>query len=455
MTMQDDHAKDLARDVDWDPFGADARLTPVFGRLRLRTMVYLRWLAVAGQTVTVLVVHYGLGFPLPIGFAAGLILVSAWINIWLSLTAPRHRFAKNWEASANLVFDIAQLCCLVAITGGLENPFVVMLAAPVTIAVAALPARWAALVAGSAMIGTGVMAFWSLPLPWPPDGPAIDLPGIYLLGLWTAIVVAVAFTAAYSFRVSQEGRRMATALAATQSVLSREQRLSALGALSAAAAHELGTPLATIQLTAKEMLREVPEDSPLREDAELLVSQARRCRDILRNLSEARETRDARHDRLELVAVLDEISAPLRGLGCEIESRLLPPDGGSELDAPILRRRAEMLYGLGNFIENAVDFAISKVTVEASWTDSDFCVRILDDGPGFAPDILEKMGEPYITTRPGVVGQGGLGLGVFIAKTMIERLDGHVSFSNLADTGGACVEACWPRERVEASAETL
>ncbi|MBO6731046.1 MAG: sensor histidine kinase, partial [Maricaulis sp.] len=242
-------------DADWDPYGGDAHLTPVFGRLRLRTLVMLRWLAVIGQTLTVLLVHFVLGFELPLGFCLGVILTSAWINTWLTLAVQPQQFAQDWQAFAQLAYDVLQLCVLLMLTGGLQNPFVVMLAAPVTIAVAALPPRWSLPVAAIAMAGTGAMWLWSLPLPWL-GGEELHLPGMYIIGLWAAIFVAVAFTAVYSWRVSQEGRSMATALAATQSVLSREQRLSALGALAAAAAHELGTPLATIQLTAKEMMRE-------------------------------------------------------------------------------------------------------------------------------------------------------------------------------------------------------
>ncbi len=431
---------------DWDPYGGDAHLTPVFGRLRLRTLVMLRWLAVGGQTVTILVVHFLVGFELPIGFCLGLIALSALVNTWLTLAVPPQKFARDWEAFGQLSFDVLQMCALLALTGGLQNPFVVMLAAPIIIAVAALPARWSCGVAAIAVTGTGAMWLRSLPLPWY-GGDALDLPGMYVFGLWAAIFIAVAFTAVYSWRVSQEGKRMATALAATQSVLSREQRLSALGALSAAAAHELGTPLATIQLTAKEMLREIEAGSPLAEDADLLVTQARRCRDILKRLGEVQEASDARHDRVEFHAALVEASAPLQGLGPVVTVELAEAGSG---DPPVLKRIPELLYGIGNFIENSVDFAASRVVVEGRWDRSNIYVRVLDDGPGFTSEILSKIGEPYVTTRSGTPGQGGLGLGVFIAKTMIEKSGGVVKFDNAPAPGGAIVSIRWPRKRVEA-----
>ncbi len=433
-------------DADWDPYGGDAHLTPVFGRLRLRTLVMLRWLAVIGQTLTVLLVHFVLGFELPLGFCLGVILTSAWINTWLTLAVQPQQFVQDWQAFAQLAYDVLQLCVLLMLTGGLQNPFVVMLAAPVTIAVAALPPRWSLPVAAIAMAGTGAMWLWSLPLPWL-GGEELHLPGMYIIGLWAAIFVAVAFTAVYSWRVSQEGRSMATALAATQSVLSREQRLSALGALAAAAAHELGTPLATIQLTAKEMMRELKDDEILREDAELLVTQARRCRDILKRLTAEKTASDERHDRVEFLAALEEAAAPLRGMGPMVDVHLEGPENSTE---PVLRRIPELLYGIGNFIENAVDFAATRVTVEGHWSDTDLTVTILDDGPGFTLEILSKIGEPYVTTRSGTPGQGGLGLGVFIAKTMIEKTGGTVRFENSSAAGGALVTIVWPREKVEA-----
>jgi two-component system sensor histidine kinase RegB len=433
-------------DSDWDPYGGDAQLTPVFGRLRLRTLVMLRWLAVAGQTATVLLVHFVIGFELPIGVCLGVILASAWINTWLTLSVPPQRFARDWEAFAQLGYDVVQLCVLLMLTGGLQNPFVIMLVAPVMISVAALPPRWSVGVGALAMAGTGAMWLWSLPLPWF-AGQDIDLPGVYVLGLWSAIFISIAFTAVYSWRVSQEGKRMATALAATQSVLSREQRLSALGALAAAAAHELGTPLATIQLTAKEMLRDLKDNALLREDAELMVAQARRCRDILKRLSQERAVSDIRHDRVEFLAALEEASAPLRGLGPVVDVQLAEAQGS---EPPVLRRMPEILYGIGNFIENAIDFADTRVTVEGRWDPGNVYIRVSDDGPGFSPDILARIGEPYTTTRSGTPGQGGLGLGVFIAKTMIENSGGVVRFDNAGPRGGAVVSIRWPRKEVEA-----
>ncbi|WBQ12208.1 ActS/PrrB/RegB family redox-sensitive histidine kinase [Hyphomonadaceae bacterium BL14] len=419
-------------------------LAPVFGRVRLRTLIFLRWLAVAGQTATVLGVHFGLGFQLPLAGCFVLIGASAALNAFLPVFVSTQRLARDGEAFAQLAFDLIQLMALLALTGGLANPFAVMIVGPVVISVAALPARWWLSLGALALAGTSGLAVWHLPLPWLP-GEVFALPPLYLAATGLALVIAIAFTAIYAWRVAGEARRMGAALAATQGVLAREQRLSALGALAAAAAHELGTPLATIQLTAKEMLR-AATDPELKEDAELLVSQAQRCREILQRLSQMRDAGDRMHDRLGLSEAMEEAAAPLQGVGAPISVRLSAPLG--EARAPVLRRRVELIYALGNFIENAVDFADTRVIVTGAWTARHVSFTVEDDGPGFPPDILAKLGEPYVTTRQAEPGHGGLGLGVFIAMTLAQRVQGKVTLSN-APGGGARVEITLPRSGLE------
>lgn len=432
--------------TDADEAGADPSLTPLFGRVRLRTLILLRWLAVAGQTITVFGVHFILGFELPLVLCLAAIGASAALNLVIAYTQPVQRFASERESFAQLAFDVMQVIVLVALTGGTSNPFAFVVAAPVLIGVAALPVRWWMTLAALTIAGSLAMSVWHMPLPWNEWAGPINLPPLYQAGLWLALVITIAFTAVYAWRVGSEARRMGAALAATQSVLAREQRLSALGALSAAAAHELGTPLATIQLTAKEMARAI-KDPELQEDAALLVSQAERCRDILKRLSQAPSDTDQMHDRMAPGDVLEEAAAPLRGLGTAIVIDLQGED-----DAPLLRRRPELIYALGNFVENAVDFARSEVRLGASWTHDLVTITLSDDGPGFPADILSKLGEPYITTRRHEPGPGGLGLGVFIATTLIERLGGRVSFENRPGRGGAQVTMTLPRKGLELKA---
>jgi two-component system sensor histidine kinase RegB len=241
---------------------------------------------------------------------------------------------------------------------------------------------------------------------------------------------------------------MSTALTATEMVLAREQRLSALGGLAAAAAHELGTPLATIQLTAAEMARALPEDSEMADDARLLVQQAERCRDILRQLARRGDEDDAVHARITLAALIEEAAEPLKGLGPEIDIRLEPGEGGGAAP-PDLRRLPEILYAVGNLLDNAVDHAATQVAVTGRWSADWIEIEIADDGPGFPPAILAKLGEPYVTARGEDAARGGLGLGFFIAKTFVERAGGALTFGNRrAPQTGAVVRARWPLAQV-------
>lgn len=414
-------------------------------RVRLRTLITLRWLAVAGQTATVLTVSQWLHFELPLAACLAVISASAWFNIFLSVAQPGQRILSETEAALHLSADVLQLALLIAMTGGPNNPFILLLGAPVVIAFSSLRAPAAGVVAvvgALAALGSGL---WHGPLPWRADAP-FDPPVLFEVGLWTALVSGAGFMSVFAWRVSAEARRMSEALAATQSVLAREQRLSALGGLAAAAAHELGTPLGTIQVTAKEMLRATEPGSELREDAALLVSQAERCRDLLRQLARRGEEGDEVHARLALRDLLDEVVEPLRGLGPDIAI-----DIGDGPPPPMLQRAPEMLYAIGNFVENAVDYAAHEVRVvgrvDGDWLE----VEIGDDGPGFAPEMLLKLGEPYVSSRSEGQERGGLGLGFFIAKTFVERVGGNISFGNRrAPATGAVVRARWPISVVRA-----
>lgn len=432
-------------------FGGDTPppgVAPFFGRVRLRTLIVLRWLAVFGQAATLLFVSLILGFELPLALCLMIISASALLNVVLVITRDHRRLTSHHEAFVQLGFDVCQLVMLLMLTGGLQNPFVVMMVAPVTIGVAALPPRFSIGLSVIALLGLGSMSLFSLPLPWFP-GETLNLPPLYEAGLGVAFVIAVAFTAAYAWRIGREAKRMGAALTATQAILAREQKLSAVGSLAAAAAHELGTPLATIQLTAKEMAREA-RDPTMREDAELLVSQTKRCQEILKRLSAQREASDLMHDRMGLKDALEEIALPVRGLGASIGISVYGDDGIE----PQLKRQPEFLYGLGNLIENAVEFAESRVEVSAEWFADRIVVKISDDGKGFAPEVLGRIGEPYISSRNGEVG-GGMGLGTFIAITMIERLGGEADFQNGGLLGGAHITVTLPRNRVEAPQEAV
>jgi len=427
--------------------------------VRLQTLVLLRWLAVAGQLGAVLFVNYGLGFPLPLGFCLAAIAASAWLNVVLSIRYRATVRLPDHQAAAYLAYDLVQLAALLYLTGGLGNPFALLFMVPVTISATTLSPRATTLLLALAFFCVTSLGFFYLPLPWTPDVPLV-LPRIYQAGIWAALLLGLGFVAMYAWRIADEARRMSDALEATEMVLAREQRLSALDGLAAAAAHELGTPLGTIALVARELQREKPTGEQLEDDLALLRSQAERCKEILSRLTGKPDERDALYSRIEVGALIGEIVAPHRDRDVDFELTSSCDEGVSPVS---FVRRPEILYGLGNFVENAADFAKSLVVVNAETKDGLIRVTIMDDGPGFPMDLIDRLGEPYITTRArgsaaameaqhgSSNSHEGMGLGFFIGKTLLERSGARVAIRNRADgLTGAMVIVEWPREAVEA-----
>jgi two-component system sensor histidine kinase RegB len=431
-------------------FGAAAAVSgesPVatLGSLRRQTLVTLRWGAVVGQALALLIVSQLLGFDYPL-IACGLaILASAAVNIAVTITMPLDRRVSDFEAYMQLGFDLWQLAGLLWLTGGITNPFAILFLAPVVTAATTL-SRWVVVALGTmAMTLSFSLVFLYQPLPWSPAG-SFDLPMVFKLGIWMAIFVGSTFTSLYAWRTTKESRKMAFALATTEAMLAHEQKLSALGGLAAAAAHELGTPLATIQVVAKEMSREVEAGSPLAEDAALILSQSLRCREILEQLSQRGDEGDMMHDALSPEDLLEEAAEPFIGRGKDISVI----SEGHEAD-PVLQRQPELLYALKNYVDNAVDFAKSRVELSAEWNADTLTINVDDDGPGFETALLGRLGQPYASTRGRTRTAGGLGLGVFISGTLIERTGGTVSYAR-SPMGGARVQATWPRDRLSITA---
>lgn len=416
--------------------------------LRLRLLVVLRWVSIIGQLGAVTWVGFVMGFHMPVWECLAVIGAAAWLNLTVSLAWPGGRLATGREAVMQLGFDLIQLSVLLALTGGLENPFSILLVAPVVVAAATLNSRYAAMVGALALVLVALLNIWSGPLPW--SGAPVHLPRLYDFANMIATVVGIVFTAVYAWQAQAEAQRMEVALAATQAVLAREQRLSALGGLAAAAAHELGTPLATIQVVTKEMRRELETGTPIAEDVDLLIQQAERCREILRTLSRSPDAADERHSRMGLSQLLEEIADPHRDGEMLVNVEVTCAAGATILE---IGRRAEVLHGLSAFVENAVDFAETAVDLTAYYDERVLAITVQDDGPGFSPDVMAKLGEPYVTTRSqgenSRSGHLGMGLGFFIAKTLLERSGARVEFKN-ARSGGAVITATWPRRRIEA-----
>jgi two-component system sensor histidine kinase RegB len=426
---------------------------PTGRSVRLDTLVRLRWLALIGQTTAVLVVYVGLDYELPVWACLAVIALAAWLNVALRVRFPLTQRLEPDRAAWLLAFDIAELAVLLYFTGGLQNPFAILLLGPVLLSAPALPPRMTLMLGGFAILCATVLIFVHEPLPWD-VAPPLVLPAVYVMGVWLSILLAIGFIGVHAWQITEEGRQLADALAATELVLAREQHLSQLDGLAAAAAHELGTPLSTITVIAKDLQLALKPGSELADDVRLLNEQAKRCRAILGKLTELSSSGDP-YDHMKLSTLIEEVVAPHRNFGVAIEVALSPGDAAE----PVGGRNPAILYGLGNLLENAVDFARERVEVAASWSGEDVAVTISDDGAGFAPEIMERIGEPYVTSRSGqpasLEGEGGgheasetsgLGLGFFIAKTLLERSGAKLDFENRAfPDRGAIVRVRWNR----------
>ncbi|MEA2985065.1 MAG: two-component system, sensor histidine kinase RegB [Alphaproteobacteria bacterium] len=422
--------------------------------VRLDTLMRLRWLSVLGQTAAILVVHYGLEFRLPVYACLAVVALSACLNVAMRIGFRLTQRLEADRAAWLLAFDIAQLAVLLFLTGGLQNPFAFLFLGPVLISATALPPRMTLMLGTFAVFCASVLFFVHYPLPWDPDDP-LELPAIYMLGVWLSILISMGFIGVYAWQITEEARLLANALAATELVLAREQHLSQLDGLAAAAAHELGTPLATITVIAKELERSISDNSRHGEDVRLLREQAQRCREILAKITELPASGEP-FGGMKLSALLEEVVAPHRDFGIAINV-VLPSERALE---PTGARNPAIVYGLGNLVENAVDFARSSVEITASWDEEEVVITIQDDGPGFPPEIMDRLGEPYVTTRRHRFTEDseetGLGLGFFIAKTLLERSGATLYFRNHRSLDlGAEVSTRWARSDFEYRAPDL
>src|SRR3984957_16192837 len=419
-------------------------------QVRLDTILRLRWLAALGQLAAIFIVEQGLEFDVEVVPCLAIVGFSALLNLILQLWFnPMERLEPLFWA-ALLALNIVELAGLLFLTGGLQNPFSFLFLAPVLISATALPLRFTIALGMLSVACASVLVFIHFPPHWDSDDPLV-LPPIYLFGVWLSIVVAIGVTSLYAFQVAEEARKLSDARAGTELVLAREQHLTQLDGLGAAAAHELGTPLSTIFLISRELEQSLQDNSQLAGDIKTLREQAQRCRDILAKITQISST-GAPFDRMPLSALIEETVAPHRDFGMAIKVRIAVA-GTPE---PVGTRNPAILYGVSNILENAVDFARATVEVNAWWNTETVEIIISDDGPGIAPDMLKRIGEPYLSRRRGADETPneyhGLGLGVFIARTLLERTGAKVSFTNrVFPDHGAVVHVTWPRARFETS----
>ncbi len=430
--------------------------------VRLRTLTNLRWMAVAGQTAAVLLARFQLGIQLDVAMCLVAIGASVLFNIAAIVIYPENKRLSERETTVTLLFDLAQLVFLLFLSGGLNNPFALLLLAPVTIGATTLGLR------PTLFLGAATMALvtflWRFHVPMiDSTGRMLVLPPLFQAGFWVSLNIGVVFLAIYARRVAEETSSMSQALLATQMALAREQKLTDLGGIVAAAAHELGTPLATIKLVSSEMAEELADRPDLREDALLIRQQADRCRDILRDMGRTGKD-DMQMHYAPVTAVVREAAEPHEGRGKPIHFSARAWDGALRRQ-PVIRRQPEIIHGIRNLVQNAVDFAAANVWVDIRWNERELRVTVADDGPGYPTDLLGRIGDPFVRQREGEAprkdrpGYEGMGLGLFIAKTLLERSGAELTFANGRDPflnieeiplrSGAIVEVLWQRADIE------
>ncbi len=430
--------------------------------VRLRTLIGLRWVAIAGQIVAITVSQAWFDLQMPIGlcfFAVGLAIIA---NLFSIFVYPENKRLSEQEAAGMLMFDIVQITLLLFFTGGLNNPFALLLLAPVTVSATALRVKSTIVLGATSAVLMSVLAFAYIPL-IDTNGVVQQLPVLFRFGFWVANLIGIVFMAAYAGKVMSEVNNMSDALLATQMALAREQKLTDLGGVVAAAAHELGTPLATIKLVSAELMEELSDNPDLRDDAALIRDQADRCRDILRSMGRAGKD-DTHMHVAPFATVVSEAAEPHQDRGKTVHFEFAA-DLENDPREPTIMRRPEIIHGLRNLVQNAVDFASANVWVEMQWSEHQVGVRIMDDGDGYSPNIIGRIGDPFMRNRrsgetPKRPGYEGMGLGLFIAKTLLERSGASLSFANgfdpFMDDGprpercGAVVEVLWPRELIAA-----
>ena len=429
--------------------------------IRLRTMILLRWFAILGQLAAITIAQRLYDLQLELGLCYLAVGVSVVGNLIAIFVFPENKRLSEAENALMVMFDLLQLCFLLYLTGGLNNPFSLLVLGPVTVSAAVLTLRSTLILGITALVLVSLMVFYHLPLVTA-EGQVLRIPDLFVYGQWAAIAIAIVFISIYARRITREMHSMSDALSATQMALARAQKLNDLGGVVAAAAHELGTPLATIKLTAAELAEELVDQPELFDDARLIRDQADRCRDILRSMGRAGKD-DLHMRQAPLLEVIREAAEPHEGRGKDV---MIEEDPGiaAGLPQPQVLRRPEIIHGLRNLVQNAVDFARATIWIEAIWSETEVTVRIVDDGQGFPPDLIGRIGDPFVRRRRTAAdrsarpGYEGMGLGLFIAKTLLERSGAELSFANGSDPftpqnqrserRGAIVEVVWPRDAI-------
>tara|TARA_B100000941_G_scaffold124081_1_gene87683 strand:+ start:2067 stop:3344 length:1278 start_codon:yes stop_codon:yes gene_type:complete len=412
------------------------RINPKNLRITLETLINIRWIAVIGQFTTVSFVYYILKFEFPYLETLVLISLSVLLNIYLELNKSRFVTINNYYATINIFYDLVQLVLLLFITGGLSNPFSILIIVPTTISVTYLSRGSSQFIVICSIILATSIAFFHMPLPGPKSSE-LNLPNFYEFGMWLALTIGIIFLGNYAYQLGRDNRVRAGALNKLEEELNNERVVNSVGGIAAAAVHELATPLATISLVAKELQKQLINNKSTKDDINLLINQVSRCSSILKDIAE-RKQQDQFISNVSPKELINEIVFSL-----ENKSNKEISVSNIFLNERLkMSKKTEISYAIRNFIENAIKFSNTKIDIEINQQKRNTTIIIKDDGKGFDENIISNLGQPYINSKNIKKQQQGMGLGIFISKNLLERCFTRVFFKN-SENSGAIIKIEW------------
>jgi two-component system, sensor histidine kinase RegB len=410
-------------------------------QIKLLTLINIRWVAIFGQFATISIVYFYFNFNFNIRYCYLLVLFSSFLNFFLQIKSKKTDLLSNKQATFSISYDLLQLFGLLFLTGGLTNPFSIFIVAPTTIAAGFLNLRSSILIGFLSILAIIILSFFYFELPGLENNYLF--PKFYILGLSLALCTTIIFLAAYSQRLAMESAQRNEAFNVLQQIFLREQELKSLGGLAAAAAHELGTPLNTISLVAKELKKEVGSNKKFNQDLDLLISQSKRCGEILKQISKNpyTEKEDKFFDKASFKILVHEIVDSFKDLS---KKKIIINEGDYKKDY-LITKKIEIIYSLKNIIDNALKFSSNKIEIFLLSNENELRIKVEDDGQGFSKQALGFLGDPYINKGDLDNNKEGLGLGIFIAKVFLERLSAIINFYNL-ENKGAAVDISWQKK---------
>ena len=406
-------------------------------RISLETLINIRWIAILGQFFTVSFVYYGLKFEFPYYITLALIFLSAIINAYLEINKKKFLTINNFAATVSIFYDLVQLVILLFMTGGLSNPFSILIIVPTTISVTYLSRGSSQFIVACSIIFSTVIAFYHMPLPTP-QNQTLDFPKYYEIGMWLSLGIGIIFLGNYAYQLGRDNRIRSEALNKLEQELTNEKVVNSVGGIAAAAVHELATPLATISLVSKELQKQISKNNLAKDDINLLIEQSARCSSILKDIAEKKQEDQfiAKVSPKELVneivfSVDNKFNKEINIINKSLNERIK------------MNKKTEISYAIRNFIENAIKFAKSQIEIEIDQNKKNTNITISDDGQGFQDDVISNLGQPYLKSEKVNKNKKGMGLGVFISKNLLERCNTKVTFQNKKNNSGAVIKITW------------